>query len=115
VEGVQQHLRIPISLSRAIDAWIARQPGRPRPSRPEAIRRLLAEALRNLLLVEGQRQSDASLDRQISEQETAIAEMPEYSEPSPEAGIAAMDRALAENDLTDMKNKLMRRKNASPK
>ena len=44
MEGVQQHFRIPIALSRAIDAWIASQP-EPRPSRPEAIRRLLAEAL----------------------------------------------------------------------
>jgi hypothetical protein len=44
VEGVQQHFRIPIALSRAIDAWIAAQP-EPRPSRPEAIRRILSQAL----------------------------------------------------------------------
>jgi hypothetical protein len=31
-------------MAAAIDAWIAAQP-EPRPSRPEAIRRLLAEAL----------------------------------------------------------------------
>jgi hypothetical protein len=35
---------MPIALSRAVDAWIAAQP-EPQPSRPEAIRRLLAEAL----------------------------------------------------------------------
>jgi hypothetical protein len=35
---------MPIALSRAVDAWIAVQP-EPQPSRPEAIRRLLAEAL----------------------------------------------------------------------
>jgi hypothetical protein len=35
---------MPIALSRAIDAWIAAQ-REPQPSRPEAIRRLLAEAL----------------------------------------------------------------------
>ena len=36
--------RLSEDLSRRIDAWIASQP-EPRPSRPEAIRRLLAEAL----------------------------------------------------------------------
>ena len=44
MEGVPQHFRMPIALSRAVDAWIATQ-REPRPSRPEAIRRLLAEAL----------------------------------------------------------------------
>ena len=36
--------RLSEDLSRLIDAWIAAQP-EPRPTRPEAIRRLLAEAL----------------------------------------------------------------------
>lgn len=44
MEAVQQHFRIPIALSRAIDAWIGSQP-EPRPSRPEAIRRILSQAL----------------------------------------------------------------------
>jgi hypothetical protein len=35
---------MPSDLSGALDAWISAQP-EPRPSRPEAIRRLLAEAL----------------------------------------------------------------------
>jgi len=35
---------MPRALSEAVDAWIAAQP-EPRPARPEAIRRLLAEAL----------------------------------------------------------------------
>ena len=64
---------------------------------------------------ESQPQSDVSLDRQIAEQETAIAEIPEHTEPSPEAGMAAMDKALAENDLIAMKNKRTRRKNAPQK
>ena len=37
------NFRSPEALTAAIDAWIASQPD-PRPSRPEAIRRLLAEA-----------------------------------------------------------------------
>jgi transcriptional regulator with XRE-family HTH domain len=61
------------------------------------------------------RESDASLDRQIAKQETAISNMPEHAEPSPEAGMAAMDKAVAENDLTNLKNKRTRRRNASRK
>ena len=58
-------------------------------------------------------QSDASLANQIASKETAIAEMPEYEEPSPEAGMATMDKALAQNESVDLKNKRTRRKNAS--
>jgi hypothetical protein len=57
----------------------------------------------------------SSLDRQIAEQRTAIAEMPEPAKPSRAAGLAAMDKAVAKNDLIDMKNKRTRRKNASRK
>jgi len=38
------NFRSPPSLTAALDSWIAAQP-EPRPSRSEAIRRLLAEAL----------------------------------------------------------------------
>jgi hypothetical protein len=96
----------PAPLSR-LDAWIERQPD-PRPSRAEAIRRLLEERFSQ----EGELRSDVSLDQKIARQETAIAQMHQHSEPSPEAGMAAMDKAVAENDLIDMKNKRMRRKNA---
>ena len=37
-------MRLPLDAVEAVDAWIVLQP-EPRPSRPEAIRRLLAEAL----------------------------------------------------------------------
>jgi hypothetical protein len=40
-------LRLSEDLSRRIDAWIAAHP-EPRPSRPEAIRRILSQALGNL-------------------------------------------------------------------
>jgi hypothetical protein len=96
-----------------LDSWIAAQP-EPLPSRPEAIRRLVEKGLDS----EGadQRESaqrpDASLDQKIANQETVIAQMHQHSEPSPEAGMAAMDKAVAENDLIDMKNKRTRRKNA---
>jgi hypothetical protein len=78
----------PAALTR-LDAWIARQP-EPRPTRPEAIRQLVEKGL----LSESPIQSEASLDRKIAKQETAIAEMPQHSEPSPEAGMAAMGKAV---------------------
>ncbi len=53
-----------------------------------------------------------ALDDQILEQEKKVAEMPEPDGPSPEAGMAAMDKALAKNELVDLKNKRTRRKSA---
>jgi len=44
VEGGEVSARLAPPLLRALDAWIAAQP-EPRPPRPEAVRRLLAEAL----------------------------------------------------------------------
>jgi metal-responsive CopG/Arc/MetJ family transcriptional regulator len=89
-----------------VDAWRGKQPGIP--NRPEAIRRLIENALTN----DRPAASDASLDRKIAKQETAIAQMHQHSEPSPQTVMAAMDKAVAENDLIDMKNKRTRRKNA---
>ena len=43
-DSVPQHMMLPGELSAAIDAWIERQKT-PRPSRPEAIRRLIARGL----------------------------------------------------------------------
>jgi hypothetical protein len=79
----------------ALDAWIGQQP-EPKPTRPEAIRRLLDERLSHA----DQRRSDASLDRQIAEQKASVAEMPKHLEPSPKAAMAAMDKAVAQNDLS---------------
>jgi hypothetical protein len=93
-------------LLQQIDDWRRNQGDLP--GRPEAIRRLVENALTN----NRPPQSEASLDRKIAKQETAIAQMHQHSEPSPEAGMAAMDKAVAENDLIDMKNKRTRRKNA---
>jgi hypothetical protein len=100
---------LPLNLS-ALDAWISCQP-EPRPTRPEAIRKLVEKGLGNEVVGEkSSRPSDVSLDMQIAEQEVAIAEMPELAGPSPEAALATMDKALAENDLVKLKNKRVRRK-----
>ena len=103
-------VRLPISVFDAVDGWIAGRP-EPRPSRPEAIRRLVEQALAST----GLPQSDASLDRQIADQEAAIAQMPSSKARSPEAALAVMDKALAKNELVKMKNKRAHRQSASRK
>jgi hypothetical protein len=105
--------RSPPELTARVDAWATEQPG-PKPSRSEALRLLVEKGLVEVKVDQREfsHQSDASLNRQIAERKAAIAEMPEHTERSPEAGMAAMDKAVAENDLIDMKNKRTRRKNA---
>ena len=107
VDATQLAVRVPPAELAQLDAWIVAQP-EPKPSRPEAIRRLVekglaAEALPAL-------QSDAALDTQITKQEVEISEMAVPEGKSPEAGLAAMDKAMAENDLIKLKNKRTRRK-----
>jgi hypothetical protein len=101
------NFRSPAELTARIDTWAAQQT-EPRPTRSQAIRRLLEDRLHQ----ESALQSDVSLDSQIADQEAAIVEMPEPKGPSPAAGMAAMDKAIAGNDLIDMKNKRTSRKNA---
>jgi hypothetical protein len=64
-------LRIPALLSADLDAWIGAQ-AEPTPSRSEAIRQLLTEAIARSKVADSLH-SDASLDRQIAEQKAAIA------------------------------------------
>ncbi len=56
-----------------------------------------------------------NIQQRIEEQEAKIAGIPEHSEPSPAAGMAAMDKALAENDLVDMKNARSKRRSTRRK
>ena len=99
---------MPPDLSAAIDAWIAAQPD-PRPTRPEAICRLVKKGLTVGRVAP--HMSDAFLERQIAKAEAAVPKMSAHSEPSPAAGLAATDKAVAQNELTDVKNKRTRRKN----
>lgn len=109
-KGLQFNAMLRPEMAAAIDAWIARQP-EPQPTRPEAIRRLVENGLAS----ERPPVSDAALDREIAEQKSAIAEIPEYPEPSPEAALAVMDKALAENDLVALKNERAKRKRTGRK
>lgn len=83
----------------SLDAYIDQQP-EPRPSRSEMIRKILEDRL----VHEGLIRSDAEIETGIEDQRTMIADMPAIVGRSPEAGMAKMDKAIAENDLIDMKN-----------
>jgi Arc/MetJ-type ribon-helix-helix transcriptional regulator len=67
-------LRLPETMSLQIDAWIAAQP-EPRPSRSEAIRRLLAKAL-----------SREAAARPAIADEAALPEIPTKSDAEPYDG-----------------------------
>ncbi len=79
----------------ALDAWIASQP-EPRPSRPEAIRRLLEQALASL-------EPPGTLDQQIARHERTLATNPISDAPSPATGVATLRRGLAETKLRALK------------
>jgi hypothetical protein len=104
--------RSPPELTARVDAWADAMP-EPKPSRSEALRLLVEKGLETS--PSSSPPSDASLDCQIAKKEAAIDEIPEHAEPSPEAALAAMNKALAENELIDMKNKRTQRKNARRK
>jgi hypothetical protein len=88
-------------ITRAVDHWIARQP-EPKPTRTEAIRRLVTKAL--------QIEAHPSLDQQIATVKEQLAVPDVESGPSPEAGMEALRRGLAENELRTLKQKRRRSK-----
>ena len=78
-----------------IDNWIAQQPV-PQPSRPEAIRRLLTEALQS-------HQPVKTTDQKIASAKRQIADNPAKGDPSPAKGMATLRRGLAETKLRSLK------------
>lgn len=79
----------------ALDAWIAAQP-EPRPSRPEAIRRLLETALTG-------RREPESLDQKIARTMRTIENNSAEGEPSAATGMETLRRGLAETKLRSLK------------
>jgi hypothetical protein len=86
-----------------LDAWIGSQPD-PKPTRPEAIRRLLERAL-------GDERPERTIEQKISSAKDRIARNPDKGEPSPEQGMATLRRGLAETKLRSLKA----RKRQSPR
>ncbi|MDP2359064.1 MAG: hypothetical protein Q8M31_23805 [Beijerinckiaceae bacterium] len=94
-KGQQIVVRVHPPLLDPLDAWIANQPT-PQPSRPEAIRRLLARAL------EGE-QPARTLDQKIATVKDRMASNPDAGDPTPANGMAALRRGLAETKLRSLK------------
>jgi hypothetical protein len=89
----------------ALDAWIAARPD-PKPSRPEAIRRLLDDALTPT-------RHEHSLDDKIAIAERIVAETPVPKKPSPEKGLAMLKRGKAQAALAGLAAKKKKKSVAS--
>ena len=79
----------------AIDSWIAQYP-EPRPSRPEAIRRLLETALTG-------QPAPRTVEEKIATAKRRIAANPPSEKPSPYAGMSTLRPGLAETKLRALK------------
>jgi hypothetical protein len=92
--------RSPPELTLRIEIWAASQSD-PRPSRSEALRLLVEKGLAS----DSAPQSEASLEGQIVSRQIATTEIPEFSKTRPEAGLVSIGRAIAKNNLREIKSK----------
>jgi hypothetical protein len=88
-----------------IDGWIAAQPD-PKPTRPEAIRRLLAEKFEVMAVRPAT--TEAIVDK-IETLQAKAAQIEVDGPPSPEKAMKVMRRAIVKNDIKKLKNKLVRK------
>ncbi|MCW6511532.1 hypothetical protein [Lichenifustis flavocetrariae] len=91
-----------------LDAYSDRQPD-PKPSRSEMIRKILEDRLVHEGLIPPANVAPA-ISTQIEALEDKIATIPDADEPSPEAAMNVMRKALAENDLANLKGRQPRPK-----
>ena len=105
-------------LRAALDAYVGQQP-EPRPSRSELIRKILEDRLIHEGLIQPSPDvgtSAATAADQVTIQEEKINALPSADpEPSPEAAMNVMRRAVAENELVDLKNLKLKPKRRSAK
>lgn len=94
-------VRLKSSLLSRLDEWISKQDHNP--SRPEAIRELLEEALGRLPVIA----TPEPVEVKIEHLEKKVADLkPEATgEPSPETGMAMLRRGRAKSELAKAKNK----------
>ena len=99
----------------ALDGYIG-QHLEPKPSRSEMIRKILEDRLVHEGLIPPERgfeTSSTSTAAQIEAQEAKIDALPStHPEPSPEAAMKVMCRAVAEKELVELKN--VRRRTTKP-
>jgi hypothetical protein len=97
-------IRLQASELAPLDRWIENQ--EPRPTRPEAIRRVLRNWLIGAGLLKA-REDRSNLDQHIEHLESEIANLkPAASgKPSPASGMAMLRRGRAKSELAKAKNK----------
>lgn len=86
-----------------LDGWIASQPD-PKPTRPEAIRKLLAEKFE---AASPHPTTAESIVNKIGTLEAKAAELKSDGPPSPDKAMKAMRRAVVKNDIKKLKNRLV--------
>ena len=108
-------VRMPSSLRSALDAYIAKHPNSS-PSRSEVIRKILKDRLVQEGLIPPSPDPGApgpTKAEQIEAQQEKIDALPSADpEPSPEAAMNVMRRAVAENELKELNR--VRRKTRKP-
>jgi hypothetical protein len=94
-EAVPVMVRVMPAQIGALDSWISNQP-EPQPSRPEAIRRLLANALGET--------PGHTVDDKIAIAERVIEDTPIPKKRTPQRGLAMLKRGKAEAALAGLKS-----------
>jgi hypothetical protein len=103
-KGTLVGIRLQTSELAPLDKWIENQ--EPRPTRPEAIRRVLRDWLMGTGLLKAP-QDRSNLDQHIERLEGEVAHLkPAASgKPSPATGMAMLRRGRAKSELAEAKNK----------
>jgi hypothetical protein len=92
-------VRMPRKTIAALDVWIGRQT-EPKPSRPDAVRRLLDH-----ILADGGPKTVLSVEQKIARAKRKVANIDVPDEPSLQKGVAMLRRGTAEAGLAALKAK----------
>lgn len=106
-KGLTIGVRLQPTLLHPLDGWIAAQPD-PKPTRPEAIRRILSRGLKG-------NSAGADLEHRIMEVKERLAVPDVEKTPTPAKGMEMLRRGLAQNELRTLKQKRLRSKRADKK
>ena len=97
------NVRIERRLLEFLDNWIAAQLD-PKPTRPDAIRKLLAEKFD---AVSPRPATTEAIENKIGTLEAKAAELKADGPPSPDKAMKVMRRAIVKNDIKKLKNRLV--------
>ncbi len=97
-KGESTNVRLLPHLQAAMDAWIAARPD-PKPTRPEAIRHMIALATGLPL------EATPTIDEKIAETKLKLSKVEVPKKPSPEKGMALLRKGYGENKLRALKAK----------